>query len=112
MARQLYVAYDLNGGDLLGAVWAESESRAVDYFFNRPALIPDPQDRLYIEPIEESDWTIQELTEIDPKIAESDNYGFICRSCGLDIGLDRFDGAELGGPKHFSDALFTDIELP
>lgn len=108
MARQLYVAYDLNGGDLLGAVWAESESRAVDYFFNRPALIPDQQDRLYIEPIKESDWTIQELAEIDPKIAESDNYGFICHS----YGLDRFGGSELEGPKHFSDALFTDIELP
>jgi hypothetical protein len=41
MARQLYVAYDLDGGDLIGAIWAESELKALDYFFSRPALIPD-----------------------------------------------------------------------
>lgn len=114
MARKLYVAYDLDGGDLIGAIWAESRLKALDYFFSRPPLMPDQQDRLYLEPIEESDWTIQELAEIDPEIAENDNYGFICDAYDSDIDIDRLTGRfnESRKSKHFSDALFTDLELP
>lgn len=114
MARKLYVAYDLDGGDLIGAVWADSTLKANDYFFDGPPLMPDQADRLYIEPIEESDWTIQELAEIDPEIAENDDYGFICDVYDSDIDIDRLIGRfnESRKSKHFSDALFTDLGLP
>ena len=70
--EQLYVAYDLDGGDLLGVVWAKSESEAYDYFNNDEPMIPDQLDRLTVELAEDSGYSIEELLDEFPDIFEED----------------------------------------
>ena len=66
--EQLYVAYDLDGGDLLGAIWAKSESEAYDYFNNDEPMIPDQLDRLTVELAEKSSYSIEEILDEFPDI--------------------------------------------
>ena len=68
--EQLYVATDLDGGDLLGAVWAKSESDAYDYFNNDASMIADQADRLYVELAEKSGYSIEEILDEFPDIVE------------------------------------------
>lgn len=70
MDKKLYVATDLDGGDLLDAVWATSESEAYDYFNNREPMIPEQNDRLYVELAEKSGYTIDEIKEELPELFE------------------------------------------
>lgn len=69
MDKKLYVAIDLDGGDLLGAVWAASESEAYDYF-NREPMIPEQNDRLYVELAEKSDHSLEDIKEEFPEVFE------------------------------------------
>ncbi len=68
MDKKLYVATDLDGGDLLGAVWAASELEAYDYFNNREPMIPEQNDRLYVELAEKSDYSIEDIKEEFPEV--------------------------------------------
>ena len=70
MDKNLYVATDLDGGDLLGAVWATSEDEAYDYFNNREPMIPEQNDRLYVELAEKSGYSIEEIKEELPELFE------------------------------------------
>lgn len=70
MDKQLYVATDLDGGDLLGAVWATSELEAYDYFSGREPMISEQNDRLCVEPVEKSGYTIDEIKEAFPELFE------------------------------------------
>jgi hypothetical protein len=70
MDKKLYVATDLDGGDLLGAVWATSESEAYDYFNNREPMISEQNDRLYVELAEKSDYSVEDIKEEFPEIFE------------------------------------------
>ena len=66
--ERLYIATDLDGGDLLGAVWAKSESEAYDYFNNDAPMIPDQLDRLYVELAEESSHSIEAIMDEFPDL--------------------------------------------
>lgn len=68
--EQLYVATDLDGGDLLGAVWAKSESEAYDHFNNDEPMIPDQADRLFVELAEESGHSIEAIMDEFPDLFE------------------------------------------
>ena len=68
MDKKLYIATDLDGGDLLGAVWAASESEAYDYFNNREPMIPEQNDRLYVELAEESDYSMDDIKDEFPEV--------------------------------------------
>lgn len=70
MNKKLYVATDLDGGDLLGAVWATSESEAYDYFSNREPMIPEQNDRLYVELAEKSGYPVEDIKEEFPEVFE------------------------------------------
>lgn len=70
MNKKLYVATDLDGGDLLGAVLAASESEAYDYFNNREPVIPEQNDRLYVELAEKSDYSVEDIKEEFPEVFE------------------------------------------
>ena len=70
MDKKLYVATDLEGGDLLGAVWATSEDEAYDHFSNREPMIPDQNDRLRVTSVEESSYTIDDIKEELPELFE------------------------------------------
>lgn len=70
MDKKLYIATDLDGGDLLDATWATSESEAYDYFNNRESMIPDQNDRLYVELAEKSGYTLDEIKEELPELFE------------------------------------------
>ncbi len=70
MDKKLYIATDLDGGDLLGAVWAISESDAYDYFNNREPMIPEQNDRLYVELAEKSDYSVEDIKEEFPEVFE------------------------------------------
>ena len=74
-AKQLYVAINLNGGDLIGAVWATSDADASTFFSNSYPL-PAPLDDIYIETLEDSGYTLEELAEEDDSILNGDG-GFI-----------------------------------
>ena len=79
--EQLYVAYDLDGGDLLGVVWAKSESEAYDYFNENEPMIPDQQDRLTVELAEESGYSFEELLDEFPDIFDE---GLACKKSTAD----------------------------
>ena len=70
MDKKLYVATNLDGGDLLGATWAASESEAYDYFNNREPMIPEQNDNLYVELAEESGYSLDEIREELPELFE------------------------------------------
>ena len=70
MDKKLYIATDLDGGDLLDAVWAESEDEAYDHFNNREPMIPEQNDRLYVEPIENSGYSMDDIKEEFPELFE------------------------------------------
>ena len=70
IGEKLYVATDLNGGDLLGAVWAKSESEAYDYFNENEPMIQDQLDNLYVELAEESSHSIEEIMDEFPDILD------------------------------------------
>lgn len=68
MDKKLYIATDLDGGDLLGAIWATSEDEAYDHFNNREPLIPEQNDRLYVELAEKSDYSMDDIKEEFPEL--------------------------------------------
>lgn len=70
MDKKLYVATDLDGGDLLGAVWAASESEAYEYFNNDEPMIPKQNDRLYVELAETSGYSVEDIKEEFPEAFE------------------------------------------
>ena len=72
MDKKLYVATDLDGGDLLGAVWAISEYEAEDYFNNDTPMIPEQPDRLYVELASDAGYSYEELVAEFPDLADND----------------------------------------
>jgi hypothetical protein len=70
MDKKLYIATDLEGGDLLGAVWATSKSVAYDYFNNKEPMIPEQNDRLYVELAEKSDYSMDDIKDEFPEVFE------------------------------------------
>ena len=70
MDKKLYIATDLDGGDLLDAAWATSEDEAYAYFNNREPMIPEQNDRLYVEPVENSSYSMDDIKEEFPELFE------------------------------------------
>ena len=70
MDKKLYVATDLDGGDLLGAVWATSDDEAYNHFSNREPMIPEQNDRLYVELAEKSDYSMDDIKAEFPELFE------------------------------------------
>lgn len=70
MNKKLYVATDLDRGNLLGAVLAMSEDEAYEHFSNRDPMIPEQNDRLCVEPVENSGYSIDDIKEEFPKLFE------------------------------------------
>lgn len=66
--KQLYVATNLDGGELLGAVWANSTEEAYNFFIADGPMIPDQNDNLFVELAEESDFTNEDIEAEFPEV--------------------------------------------
>lgn len=66
--EQLYVATNLANGELLGAVWANSDGEAYEYFANGEPLIPNQNDDLFVCLATEADCSFEDIAADFPDV--------------------------------------------
>lgn len=73
--KQLYIATDLSGGDLLGAVWAVDEYEAYNFFTNDEPMIQDQNNDLYVELLDDSDYSLDDIAAVYPDVVSMKELG-------------------------------------
>ncbi len=75
VGEQLYVATNLANGELLGAVWASSETAAYDYFANGEPLIPNQNDDLFVCLAAEAECSFEDIAAEFPDVFDGSVNG-------------------------------------
>jgi hypothetical protein len=104
-SKQLYIATDLNGGDVLDYTWATSKEEAYDYFYNREPYISDWDD-LYVETAEEAGYTPEEIKDLFD-IEQTNDSESACKKLSMKESYRR---TVARGKEFIDNELFVDFD--